>query len=72
MFHVALLEPFRQSSRALRGAEEVQRALKGVEAMDLDDVDEQWEINEILGSSCDSEGKVKYLVKWKGYPDAED
>jgi hypothetical protein len=31
-----------------------------------------WEIQEIMGSSCDSNGAVKYLVQWKGFPDEND
>ena len=44
--------------------------------MDLDDEtmedDTDWEIDEVMASSCDKNGDVKYLVRWKGYPDEDD
>lgn len=67
-FHVSLLEPYRQSQKGLRPPAV---AVEDEDAMDLDD-EGLWEIDEILGSSCDSTGAIKYLVKWKGFPDEED
>jgi hypothetical protein len=67
-FHVSLLEPYRQSQKGLRPPAV---AVEDEDAMDLDE-EGLWEIDEILGSSCDSTGTIKYLVKWKGFPNEED
>jgi hypothetical protein len=59
----------------LRPPIDASKALEDAEAMDLHDdgLDEGlWEIDEVMGSSCDSCGAVKYLTKWKGYPEPED
>ena len=42
------------------------------DADELDDDEGLWEIDEVIGSSIDAEGTVKYLTKWVGYPDPDN
>ena len=44
-----------------------------LEEADEMDVDEGlWEIEEVMGSSLNSQGNVKYLTRWKDFPDEEN
>jgi len=70
-FHVSLLEPLRISKKGLRAPPVADATL--MDEMELSEDDEGlWEIDTILGSSCDAEGKVKYLTRWKGFPELEN
>ena len=70
VFHVSLLEPYRESAKALRPLLDLDQAMRDADEMDLEEG--LWEIQEIMGSSCDSKGTVKYLVQWKGFPEEND
>jgi hypothetical protein len=40
--------------------------------MDVDMEEGCWDVEEIVGSSYDAEGKVKYLTRWVGFPEEEN
>ena len=42
------------------------------EADDIDIDEGLWEIDEVMGSSLDSQENVKYLTRWKDFPDDEN
>jgi hypothetical protein len=66
-FHVALLEPYRQSAR--RPAIDPERVLQEQNEVE----GEEYDVEEIMASSWDkADRRVKYLVKWLGYPDRKD
>ena len=69
-FHVSLLEPYRSSKKGLREPPDPDVVMR--DADELDDDEGLWEIDEVIGSSIDSEGTVKYLTKWVGYPDPDN
>ena len=71
-FHVSLLEPYRTSSKSSRAPPDPQRVLEEADEMDIDVEEGQWEIEEIMGSSYDKDGNVKYLTKWVGFPEEEN
>jgi hypothetical protein len=71
-FHVSLLEPLRISKKGLRAPPDADTVLEQIDEMEFDDDEELWEMDTILGSSCDAEGKVKYLTRWKGFPEPEN
>ena len=60
VFHVSLLEPWHGHDIA-----------EPAESMPLADEDGEWEVQEILGSKVVN-GKKKFLVKWKGWPEEYD
>ena len=56
-FHVSLLEPFPRSRKGLREPVNPDVVMRDVE--DLDVEEGIWEIEEVVGSSIDAQGKVK-------------
>jgi hypothetical protein len=72
VFQVSLLEPYRQSDDPDRMQIDSEQVLE--DAMDVDDpVGDVYEVESILSSMRDPDtGKVKYLVKWKGYEDESE
>ena len=60
VFHVTLLEPYRESR--IPGREQQPQIPVEVEG------EEEWEVEDILGSQENANGVVVYLVKWKGFP----
>jgi len=72
VFHVSLLEPYRVSSKASRAPPDPERVRNEADEMDVDVEEGQWEIDEIMGSSYDQDGNVKYLTKWVGFPEEEN
>jgi transposase InsO family protein len=69
-FHVSLLEPYRVSKKKLRTPVDAEQVLEEADEMDVDEG--LWEIEEVMGSSLDSQGNVKYLTRWKDFPDEEN
>ena len=65
-----MLEPYRRSRKNLREPVDPDTVMRDVE--DLEVEEGLWEIEEVMGSSIDANGKVKYLTKWAGYPDPEN
>ena len=63
VFHVGLLEPFRNSD--IPNREEIRPEPEDVEG------ELEWQVEEILGSIQMGDGTVEYLVKWKGYDISE-
>jgi hypothetical protein len=66
VFHVSLLEPYRQSN--LRGPVDPSKLLR--EADDIEQ-SEEYDVDEVLGSTKKGR-RVLYLVKWLDYPDQRD
>jgi hypothetical protein len=64
-FHVSLLEPYNNGTRA------PPELLKIIDESEDIEGNEEWEIEEILVSRK-VKGKVLYRVKWKGYPLKKD
>jgi hypothetical protein len=60
-FNVSDLEPYRPSN--IQGR--VQPRPGPIET--VEEEDDIYEVEEILGSELDTNGKLRYLVKWKGY-----
>ena len=69
-FHVSLIEPFRTLKKNLRDPIDPDIVMHDIE--DLEVEEGLWEIKEVMGSSIDAQGKVKYLTKWVGYPETEN
>ena len=63
VFHVSLLEPWRERDGGPT-AEPPPALLLGGE--------EEWEVSRILDHRQDKEGRTEYLVRWEGYPTWED
>lgn len=59
VFHVGLLEPYRSNN--IPGREEIRPEPEEIEGED------EWEVEDILGSFEQNDGTVMYHVKWKGY-----
>jgi len=72
VFHVLLLKPYRVSSKTSRAPPDPQRVRSEADEMDVDVEEDQWEIDEIMGSFYDQDGNVKYLTKWVGFPEEEN
>jgi hypothetical protein len=65
VFHVDLLTPYRET--------EFHGANYDKPPPDLIDGEEEYEVEHIVASQRFGRGhKLQYLVKWKGYPDAEN
>jgi len=60
VFHVSLLEPYRVSSKASCAPPDPERVRNEADEIDVDVEEGQWEIDEIMGSSCDQDGNVKF------------
>jgi len=72
IFHILLLEPYCVSSKASRAPPDPERVRNEADEMDVDVEEGQWEIDEIMGSSYDQDGNVKYLTKWVGFSEEEN
>jgi len=72
VFHVSLLEPYHVSSKASCAPPDPERVRNEADEMDVDVEEGQWEIDEIMRSSYDQDGNVKYLTKWVGFPEEEN
>ena len=72
VFHVLWLEPYHVSSKPSRAPPDPERVRNEADEMDVDVEEGQWEIDEIMGSSYDQDGNVKYLTKWVGFPEEEN
>jgi hypothetical protein len=65
VFHVDLLTPYRET--------EFHGANYDKPPPDLINGEEEYEVEQIVASRCFGRGhKLQYLIKWKGYPDAEN
>ena len=72
VFHVSLLEPYRQATDPSRQQPEPDQVLRDAEDIDIPD-EEIYEVEAILDSTENLQtGQVKYLVKWSGYENEED
>ncbi|KAK7928500.1 hypothetical protein PG985_005498 [Apiospora marii] len=60
-FHVSLIEPYRAGNQELPHPDQVLRDVGPIEAEDHD-------LIESIKDSLETQGRVKYLVKWKGWP----
>lgn len=68
VFHVSLLEPYRQSQ--MRKPIDPKAVLQAIQ--DIED-QEYYDIDEIMASTWDvTQSRVLYLVKWDGWPDRKD
>jgi len=67
-----LLEPYRVSSKASRAPPDPERVRNEADEMDVDVEEGQWEIDEIMGSSYNQDGNLKYFTKWVGFPEEEN
>jgi len=67
IFHVSLLEPYRVSSKTSCAPADPERVRNETDEMVVDVEEGQWEIDEIMGSSHDQDGNVKYLTNWVGF-----
>jgi hypothetical protein len=67
VFHVSLLDPVRPTSLDPRRP-------PAPPALYVKDDQEYFEIEDILDSKCDKDDhrRLKYLIKWKGFPDSEN
>jgi len=72
VFHVSLQELYRVSSKASHALPDPERVRNEADEMDVDVEEGQWEIDEIMGSSYDQDGNIKYLTKWVGFPEEEN
>jgi len=72
VFHISLLEPYHILSKASCAPPDPERVRNEADEMDIDVEEVQWEIDEIMGSSYDQDGNVKYLKKWVGFPEEEN
>lgn len=59
-FHVSLIEPYRAGNQALPDPDQVLREAVAIEA-------EEYVMDKIM-DSLETQGHVKYLVKWENYP----
>lgn len=59
-FHVSLIEPYRAGNQALPDPDQVLREAAPIEA-------EDYQVEEVK-DSVENLGKVKYLIKWEGWP----
>jgi len=71
IFYVSLREPYCISSKACHAPPHPERVRNEADDMDVD-VEGLWEIDEIMGSSNDQVGNMKYLTKWVGFPEQEN
>jgi hypothetical protein len=65
VFHVSLLDPVRPTSLEPRRP-------PAPPALYVKDDQEYFEIEDILDSHRDESRRLKYLIKWKGFPDSEN
>lgn len=66
VFNVMLLEPYKRSTRFNRP--EDYETLDNIEAEKYGDDGGEYEVEAIIASSKDGKKKVRYYVKWLGYP----
>ena len=64
VFHVSLLEPYRSST--IPGREDIRQEPENIEG------DQDWDVEEIVGSFEMADGTVKYEVKWANFDITEN
>lgn len=63
-FHVSLIEPYRAGNQELPDPDQVLREAEPIEA-------EDYQMDAVM-DSIETQGNVKYLVKWEGWPARRD